>query len=72
MSNFCGSWLNLFFQHRGLEILSTSYAGTPAEPPLRGEPVGSVRNIRVKISNQFYDVEKIDFSHPQKGVTYAG
>ena len=39
----------------GLEILSTSYAGAPREPPLRGEPLGHVRNIRVKISNHFYD-----------------
>ena len=37
----------------GLEFLSTSYAGAPAEPPLRGEPVGPVRNIRVKNSNHF-------------------
>ena len=56
-------WLNLFFQHRGLEILSTSYAGPRAEPPLRGEPVRVVRNIRVKISNHFYDTEKTDLTN---------
>ena len=37
----------------GLEFLSTSYAGQPAEPFLRDEPVGDVRNIRVKNSNHF-------------------
>ena len=31
---------------------STSYAGTPAEPSLRDEPVGSVRNIRLSRSNR--------------------
>ncbi len=36
----------------GLEFSSTSYAGTPGEPPLRGEPLGSVRNRRVENSNQ--------------------
>ena len=45
------------FSSSGLEFLSTSYAGTPAEPSLRDEPVGVVRNIRVKNSNQFYDSE---------------
>ncbi len=39
------------FSSAGLEFLSTSYAGTRAEPPLRGEPVRSVRNRRVKNSN---------------------
>ena len=38
----------------GLEFSSTSYAGTPAEPSLRDEPVGSVRNIRVENSNQTF------------------
>ena len=47
------------FSSSGLEFSSTSYAGTPAEPPLRGEPVGSVRNIRVENSNQLYDSEKV-------------
>ena len=37
---------------------STSYAGTPAEPPLRGEPVGSVRNIRLGPSNRKLSREK--------------
>lgn len=36
----------------GLGFLSTSYTGTRAEPPLRGEPVRSGRNIRVKNPNQ--------------------
>ena len=36
----------------GLEFLSTSYAGAPGEPSLRDEPLGHVRNIRVKNSNQ--------------------
>ena len=35
-----------------LDFSSTSYAGTRAEPPLRGEPVRSVRNIGVEKSNQ--------------------
>ena len=37
----------------GLEFSSTSYAGRPGEPPLRGEPLGAVRNIRVENSNHF-------------------
>ncbi|MBR0431208.1 TatD family hydrolase [Candidatus Saccharibacteria bacterium] len=44
-----------------LEFLSTSYAGTPTEPSLRDEPVGSVRNIRVKNSNHVI--------HPKKQVS---
>ena len=48
----------IFFSS-GLEFSSTSYAGQPAEPPLRGEPVGGVRNIRVENSNQLYDSKKI-------------
>ncbi len=39
------------FSSAGLEFLSTSYAGTRAEPSLRDEPVRSVRNRRVKNSN---------------------
>ena len=31
---------------------STSYAGTPGEPSLRDEPLGSVRNIRLSRSNR--------------------
>lgn len=46
------------FSSAGLEFLSTSYAGSPAEPPLRGEPVGAVRNIRVKNSNQTFSFKK--------------
>ena len=41
------------FSSAGLEFSSTSYTGTPAEPSLRDEPVGSVRNIRVENSNHF-------------------
>ncbi len=37
----------------GLEFLSISYAGSRAEPPLRGEPVRPGRNIGVKNSNHF-------------------
>ena len=47
------------FSDVGLEFSSTSYAGTPAEPSLRDEPVGSVRNIRVENLNQ-------NFIHPKK------
>ena len=47
------------FSSAGLEFLSTSYTGTPAEPSLRDEPVGSVRDIRVKNSNQ-------NFMHSRK------
>ena len=41
------------FSEAGLEFSSTSYAGPQAEPPLRGEPVRAVRNIRVENSNHF-------------------
>lgn len=37
---------------------STSYAGTPAEPSLRDEPVGSGRNIRLGASNREMSLEK--------------
>ena len=53
-----GSWSDLSFRHRGLEISSTSYAGAPREPSLRDEPLGHVRNIRVKILNHFILLEK--------------
>ena len=46
------------FSDAGLEFSSTSYAGPRAEPPLRGEPVRAVRNIRVENSNRFM--------HPRK------
>ena len=46
------------FSESGLEFLSTSYAGRPGEPSLRDEPVGVVRNIRVKNSNQFMTPKK--------------
>ena len=54
----------------GLEFLSTSYAGTPAEPSLRDEPVGSVRNIRVKNSNQFYDSENTGLVSPTRALIF--
>ena len=46
------------FLDAGLEFLSTSYTGSRAEPSLRDEPVRTVRNIRVKNSNQ-------NFMHPK-------
>ena len=54
----------------GLEFLSTSYTGTPAEPSLRDEPVGSVRNIRVKNSNQFYDSENTGLVSPTRALIF--
>ena len=40
------------FSSSGLEFLSTSYTGAPREPSPKGdEPLGHVRNIRVKNSN---------------------
>jgi N6-L-threonylcarbamoyladenine synthase len=47
------------FSDAGLEFLSTSYAGSRAEPPLRGEPVRPGRNIGVKNSNHFMHPKKI-------------
>ena len=46
------------FSKAGLEFLSTSYAGTRAEPSLWDEPVRSGRNIRVKNSNQIFMLSK--------------
>ncbi len=40
------------FSTSGLEFSSTSYTGHPAEPSLRDEPVGDVRNMGVENSNQ--------------------
>ena len=51
------------FSSSGLKFLSTSYTGTPGEPPLRGEPLGSVRNIRVENSNHFM-IQKNQNSNP--------
>ena len=54
------------FSDVGLEFSSTSYAGTPAEPSLRDEPVGSVRNIGVENSNQFIHPKKqASATHPR-------
>ena len=47
------------FSEAGLEILRMSYAGTRAEPPLRGEPVRSGRNIHPQNFKSFYASEKI-------------
>ena len=52
------SELETTFSSAGLEFLSTSYTGTRAEPSLRDEPVRSVRNIRVKNSNQNFMLQK--------------
>ena len=41
------------FSSAGLEFLSTSYAGRPGKIALKGNFLGAVRNIRVKISNHF-------------------
>ena len=49
------------FSDAGLEFSSTSYAGTPGEPSLRDEPLGSVRNIGVENSNHVM--------HPKKQVS---
>lgn len=47
-----------------LDFLGTSYAGTPAEPSLRDEPVGSVRNIRDEKSNHGKTLKKQDSGTP--------
>ena len=55
------------FSSAGLEFSSTSYTGPRAEPPLRGEPVRAVRNIRVENSNQNFMLQKrqvLDSSTP--------
>ena len=49
------------FSDARLEFSSTSYTGQPAEPSLRDEPVGDVRNIRVENSNHVM--------HPKKQVS---
>ena len=46
------------FSSAGLEFSSTSYAGSRAEPPLRGEPVRPGRNIGVENSNQDFMLQK--------------
>ena len=46
------------FSSAGLEFSSTSYAGSRAEPPLRGEPVRPGRNIGVENSNQNFMLQK--------------
>ena len=51
------------FSDAGLEFSSTSYTGTPREPSLRDEPLGSVRNIRVENSNHSM--------HPKKQASAA-
>ncbi len=46
------------FSSAGLEFSSTSYAGSRAGPPLRGEPVRPGRNIGVENSNQNFMLQK--------------
>lgn len=46
------------FSSAGLEFSSTSYAGSRAEPLLRGEPVRPGRNIGVENSNQNFMLQK--------------
>ena len=64
------------FSSAGLEFSSTSYTGTPAEPSLWDEPVGSVRNIRVENSNQNFTLQKrqkpIATEPPRSFMPYMG
>lgn len=53
-----GTWLHMIFSTAGLEILSMSYTGAPRELSFQDEPLGHVRNIRVKISNHFMLLKK--------------
>lgn len=46
------------FPSARLGFSSTSYAGQPAEPSLRDEPVGGVRNIRVENPNQTFTLQE--------------
>ena len=48
------------FSDARLEFSSTSYAGTPREPSLQDEPLGSVRNIGVENSNHGMHPKKTD------------
>ena len=50
----------------GLDFSSTSYTGTPAEPSLRDEPVGSVRNIGVEKSNHLMHSRETDSATPAR------
>ena len=58
-----GSCPNLFSQHRDLKFQARHTLGIRENRP-SGEPLGAVRNIRVEISNQFYDAEENKFGHP--------
>ena len=58
---------------------SMSYAGTPAEPSLRDEPVGSVRNIHLGLANRELSRENdildpsVDLSEPPRSfMPYMG
>ena len=54
------------FSDVGLEFSSTSYTGEPGEPPLRGEPLGRVRNIGVENSNHSKHPKKqVSATHPR-------
>lgn len=48
----------LAFSSAGLGFSSTSYAGAPGEPSFQDEPLGHVRNIRVKNPNQTIMLQK--------------
>lgn len=48
----------------GLESSSTSYTGTRTEPPLRDEPVRSVRNIRALDSNPTFMLQNEQILNP--------
>ena len=50
--------IGIAFSSTGLRFSSTSCPGTPTEPSLRDEPVGSVRNIRVENPNQTFTFQK--------------
>ena len=52
------------FSSAGLESASTSYTGAPAEPSLRDEPVGPVRNIRLGLPNRKMSMKKTSSATP--------
>ena len=61
ISGWVEKWLKLrngrvllahIFLAAGLKILSTSYTGRPGKIALKGNFLGAVRNIRVKILNR--------------------
>ena len=60
------------FSDAGLEFSSTSYTGQPAEPSLRDEPVGDVRNRRVENSNHFMHPRKTGSATPSLKIALIG